>query len=101
MSKLRTNDVDGVAAAMGSGREFETGGKLRGRPGSASGWDLGQLPEEWWGAVGEAAYVVFSHATPIAWRGADGAWVCPGVSYSVSTSRHQGTVRRAIETLAG
>lgn len=100
MGKLRTDDVDGMARAMGAGEPFETNGKLWGRPGSASGWGLGRLPEDWHEDAGEAVYVVFSHATPIAWQYSDGDWACPEVSHSVSTSRHQNRVRAAMKMLA-
>ena len=40
-------------------------------------------------------YVIFSYDTPIAWYGELG-WVVPNVKYSVTTSRHQGIVRRAL-----
>jgi len=43
---------------------------------------------------GEAAYVVYSYDTPIAWFDA-GEWTVPDVVYSRSTSRHQHTVRTA------
>lgn len=41
-------------------------------------------------------YVVYSYATPIAWRRADAVWVVPNVKYSPVTSRHQSLVRRGI-----
>lgn len=41
-------------------------------------------------------YVVYSYATPIAWCDVDGAWTMPSLRYSVTTSKHQGIVRRAI-----
>ena len=39
--------------------------------------------------------IVYSYDTPIAWYGAQG-WVVPKASYSATTSRHQGIVRRAV-----
>ena len=40
-------------------------------------------------------YVVYSYATPIAWGPLDGPLYVPDVRYSVTTSKHQGIVRRA------
>lgn len=42
------------------------------------------------------AYVVRSYYTPIAWFTVDRGWIVPQDKYSVTTSRHQGIVRRAI-----
>ena len=42
------------------------------------------------------AYVVRSYATPIAWFTVDRGWIVPADKYSVTTSRHQGIVRRAL-----
>jgi len=40
-------------------------------------------------------YVVYSYGTPIAWHHA-GGWEIPAVRYSVTTSKHQSIVRRAV-----
>lgn len=40
-------------------------------------------------------YAVYSYATPIAWY-AHGTWTVPAVKYSVTTSRHQSAVNRAV-----
>jgi hypothetical protein len=42
-------------------------------------------------------YVVKSYATPIAWKLDDGTWEVPAEKYSVTTSRHQSVVRRAVQ----
>lgn len=44
---------------------------------------------------GHGAYVVHSYGTPIAWRTADG-WYVVEQKFSVTTSKHQNYVRRAI-----
>jgi hypothetical protein len=44
----------------------------------------------------EIDYVVYSYGTPIAWHIEDGEWIIPDDKYSVTTSNHQGVVRRAI-----
>jgi hypothetical protein len=38
---------------------------------------------------------VYSYGTPIAWHTNTG-WFIPDLKYSVTTSKHQGYVRRAI-----
>lgn len=40
-------------------------------------------------------YIVYSYGTPIAWHHA-GGWSLPAIKYSVTTSKHQSLVRRAI-----
>jgi len=45
-------------------------------------------------------YVVKSYATPIAWKLEDGSWVVPAEKYSITTSRHQSVVRRAVQVAA-
>lgn len=44
---------------------------------------------------GAELYVVRSYGTPIAWAGPGEALTVPAVSYSATTSRHQGIARRA------
>lgn len=99
MGKLRTDDVDGFARAMGADEPFDTNGSLYGRPGPVSGWGLGYLPEDWREDPQESDYVVFSHGTPIAWRYSNGDWACPEVTYSQTTTRYQRRVRDAIARL--
>lgn len=41
-------------------------------------------------------YVIYSYATPIAYRTHDGEWTIPGAKYSVTTSKHQSTIRYAV-----
>ena len=49
----------------------------------------------------EWVYVVYSYGTPIAWRTSE-AWYVVEQKFSVTTSKHQNYVRRAIaESLAG
>jgi bisphosphoglycerate-dependent phosphoglycerate mutase len=46
-------------------------------------------------------YWVYSYSTPIAWYTKDG-WYCVAQKFSMTTSKHQGIVRRAIaNTLVG
>lgn len=51
-----------------------------------------------WRETGDGAtFTVWSYGTPIAWRMADGSWVMVSGRFSVTTSKHQGMVRRAVE----
>jgi hypothetical protein len=56
----------------------------------------GSARESFNASDGSLAYVIYSYATPIAWKRSDGAWFMPDDSYSVTTSRHQGIVRVAL-----
>ena len=52
---------------------------------------------------GKVDYVIFSYATPIAYRireNSGHAWVMPGEKYSRTTSRHQGKARAALAAIA-
>ena len=40
-------------------------------------------------------YAIYSYSTPIAWY-SNGQWTIPDVYYSVTTTRHQNIVRKAI-----
>lgn len=96
---------------------FTTHGALHGRPGNASGWAVGRLPEQYRTSVYHADYVVYSYATPIAWHvpnrnegwklgngepaPAEPGWVMPDEKYSVTTSKHQGHIFTAISQLRG
>lgn len=50
---------------------------------------------------GMIQYVIYSYATPIAWRYHTGKWAMPGTKYSVTTSKHQGRVGTAISQISG
>jgi len=49
---------------------------------------------------GRSMYVVYSYGTPIAWHTAEG-WYVVEQKFSVTTSKHQNYVRRAIAELVG
>lgn len=57
----------------------------------------GRLPQPWIADVSNAAYVVYSHGTPIAWRDQAGVWVIPKQRYSPATSVHQCRIALAIK----
>jgi len=63
----------------------------------------GRLPRDWARTLTARRdvidYVIYSYATPIAWHDKEAGWVVPDVRYSVTTSRHQGTVRAALTYL--
>ena len=57
----------------------------------------GQLPIEFEQQLklDQPDFVVYSYNTPIAWH-SDKGWFIPEVKYSVTTSKHQNYVRRAV-----
>lgn len=48
--------------------------------------------------VSQADFIVYSYRTPIAWHIPGEGWIVPPVTYSVSTSRHQQSVRMALSS---
>lgn len=59
--------------------------------------EMGRLPEVYQDALrsDRPEYIVYSYGTPIAWFGNKG-WFIPACKYSVTTSKHQNYVRRAV-----
>jgi len=57
----------------------------------------GQLPQEFREQLklDRPDFIVYSYATPIAWHSSSG-WFMPNCKYSVTTSKHQNYVRRAV-----
>lgn len=86
------------AAVLEAGEEFTTSGALEGGPcpGGVEAWSRGRLAAEWYESVARADYVVWSYATPIAWRIPGEGWVIPDDGYSVTTTRHQNKIRTAV-----
>lgn len=94
--KLSTRDSYAISAALDAGREFQTHGAMCARYTQFP--ESGLLPEEHRlqlraDSEGQEIYVVYSYATPIAWRTADGVVRVPDVRYSRTTGRHQSYVR--------
>jgi hypothetical protein len=56
---------------------------------------LGRLSADYLNDLRGAEYVVYSYGTPIAWF-KNGDWNIPAIKYSVTTSKHQNYVRRAV-----
>ena len=57
----------------------------------------GQLPQEFRDQLklDQPDFIVYSYGTPIAWHSNSG-WFMPNCKYSVTTSKHQNYVRRAV-----
>lgn len=98
----------GLLDAIRSANDFQTHGALRGETVSDARWiGTGILPtsdRETLRTFGRLVdFVVYSYDTPIAYRvtvDGDSYWVVPDVRYSVTTSKHQGTVRWALHDTA-
>lgn len=78
---------------------FDANRTMRGGPEAICG--TGRLPDAYvpccfnLDRYADDFYAVYSYTTPIAWF-ANGQWTVPEVHYSVTTSRHQNIVRKAI-----
>jgi hypothetical protein len=59
--------------------------------------ELGRLPQEFRDQLklDQPDFIVYSYGTPIAWH-CDKGWFIPDTKYSVTTSKHQNYVRRAV-----
>lgn len=94
--RTTTRNASTIAHAIRQGEDFTTSGALRGEAfplfigtGRMPDSDAAQL------RAARIDYVVYSYGTPIAYR-ANGEWVTPDAKYSVTTSKHQGTIRYAL-----
>lgn len=65
--------------------------------GRTSGWLGGDDLNAWRDQIGSVDYVVTSYATPIAWHTPNG-WHIVEQRFSVTTSNHQGQIRRGLHT---
>jgi hypothetical protein len=77
--------------------DFDANGTLTGSSDTRS---VGRLPSAFMDEFARAIvhpdiYIIRSYSTPIAWY-ANGCWTMPATKYSVSTSKHQTIVRRAV-----
>lgn len=88
-----------AAAPIAARQPFKAYGSLSGVQ-AQDAFSTGSLPEpyrsQFFATAGDILYVVYSYFTPIAWFSDSKGWVVPDVKYSVTTSRHQGVVRRAV-----
>ena len=96
--RTTTRDVRTIARALRNGDPFTTSGALSGEayPHIVGG---GRLSFDWASHIDRPLYVVRSYATAIAWQNYDRTWVVPDDRYSATTSRHQSTVRRALDLI--
>lgn len=95
MTKMSTRDAQGISIKARNRDPFKTRGALEGRE-TFGRWDSGRLPSEFVDSFVSADYAVFSYATPIAWHVPEFGWVMPETRYSLTTTRHQSTVRYAL-----
>lgn len=84
-------------AHIGQRTQFHTSGSLQG---TYFRTECGMLPQHRMASYLRAQdaddfYAVYSYFTPIAWY-AHGTWTVPDVRYSVTTSKHQNIVRKAV-----
>lgn len=97
-----TSREDWYNTVRNNREEFEAG-TMTGRK-VYCGVAVGDLPEPYRTTFreGNPCYAVFSYETPIAWYDADTCqWTIPDVNYSVTTTKHQHTVRMAVDTWDG
>ena len=100
--RTTTRNARTIAQALKNGEGFATSGALKGvaspqwiGPGRMHPEDARELYAIQ--SVIGIDYVVFSYGTPIAYRTEDtGEWVVPDTRYSVTTSKHQSTIRYAV-----
>ncbi|MGH3350914.1 MAG: hypothetical protein ACRDPS_09640 [Nocardioides sp.] len=93
--KISTRDVRAIGKAIANREAFTTHGAIRGEGGRVGIWDAGRLPAEYVDGFLASEYAIYSYATPIAWFGG-GRWTVPDTKYSLTTTRHQATVRGAL-----
>jgi hypothetical protein len=94
MTERISSRSSAVQSMLARREPFTTYGNFRAVAGGES--EIGRLPEPyrtWYRDAfwrGDIAYTVYSYRTPIAWECADGSVWVPPVTYSPTTSRHQG-----------
>ena len=99
--RTTTRNASAIARAIRQGEDFTTSGALKG---DANPWRVhsGYMRDADSAAMYSARdnigidYVIYSYATPIAYRTTDGNWTIPDAKYSVTTSKHQSTIRYAV-----
>ena len=100
MTVFKTNDYAGLRFCIDHDQDFITNGRIRGYQGQTAPNGEGKLDAPWWDRhrinLNKIVYTVKSYDTPIAWKYQDGTWCVVDQKFSQTTSRHQGTVRRAL-----
>ena len=101
MIRTTTRNATMIARAIKGNESFTTSGALKGDANPA--WvDPGRMTDSDSAAMRTAHdligidFVVYSYATPIAYRTQDGNWTIPDAKYSVTTSKHQSVVSYAV-----
>ena len=99
--RTTTRNARTIARAIWRGEDFTTSGALCGEAfplfigtGRMPDSDAAQLRTT--DSLMGIDYVVYSYGTPIAYR-ANEEWIAPDAKYSVTTSKHQSTIRYALE----
>lgn len=101
MKRIKTTRRTNLAAPMGQGVAFANSThSLHGAPFNGAQWyTVGMLSgddrDQFAADVESIDYLVYSYDTPIAWHTPDG-WHLVTQKFSVTTSCHQGQVRRAM-----
>ena len=103
--RTTTRNASAIADALRNCEDFTTPGALKGVA-NPRFVNFGRMPVVDASAMYRARddvgidYVVYSYGTAIAYRTENKEWVVPDAKYSVTTSRHQSTIRYAL-TLIG
>ena len=99
--RTTTRDAAAIARAFQNCKNFTTSGALKGvanppwiNPGRMR-LDDGAAMYRACDGIG-IDYIVYSYNTAIAYRTKNSEWVVPDAKYSVTTSKHQATIRYAI-----
>lgn len=86
-----------IPAKVAARQEFKANSTRAERSSLYGGYGIAyHLTAEQKAEIDASSYVVYSYATPIAWLLADGSLFLDDHKYSVTTSRAQGLVRRAM-----
>jgi restriction endonuclease S subunit len=97
MTTTRTSNAK--AGDLIADRVGFTGNNLYGvvTPFDSDDYTYGRIPQEFGHQLklDRPDYIVYSYGTPIAWHSNSG-WFMPNCKYSVTTSKHQNYVRRAV-----
>jgi len=97
MPALNQKDAEHYIATRQEFKASALSGKFeqyRPQTGRLNVWESDKLTESREGS--EGMYVVYSYDTPIAWHTATLGWYVVSQKFSVTTSKHQNLIKRAI-----